>query len=431
MKKIILIVGLYLLGMGITRGAADLVIDDISSTVANQSIIVVGASAPSITVTLKNISRTDNQIALAASLSCTRSGSSIIQSIAVPTIATGKSVTLGSISLAGIATISLTTGNKNIQCRLGGLTSGDDVNLTNNTYNFVIRVVDASTIDTTNNFNDSILESIDPIKSRLDSTTLRGAEGIKIRLIDMMKKIVVPIFTLISILIAMLGFYELMFSTKEDDTKKSTNYIVYGVIGLVIIQTAGFVAWGLVELVSSSNLASQDFNALAGQLYYKLIFPFIKLGMYVVMGILFLVLLTHVVRFLTSGDDAGSKNTIAIMTSTVSGILVILVSKTLVESIYGKESEVIGSGLSDLWFVGSGLLTDQNLTLVYTIINYAMSFIAFVVLVIIIIQTYQLLFQPSDEDRLKKIKSNFLYIFIWLAMIACGYLIVNFLLIQG
>ena len=228
--------------MGITRGAADLVIDDISSTVANQSIIVVGASAPSITVTLKNISRTDNQIALAASLSCTRSGSSIIQSIAVPTIATGKSVTLGSISLAGIATISLTTGNKNIQCRLGGLTSGDDVNLTNNTYNFVIRVVDASTIDTTNNFNDSILESIDPIKSRLDSTTLRGAEGIKIRLIDMMKKIVVPIFTLISILIAMLGFYELMFSTKEDDTKKSTNYIVYGVIGLVIIQTAGFVA---------------------------------------------------------------------------------------------------------------------------------------------------------------------------------------------
>jgi len=83
----------------------------------------------------------------------------------------------------------------------------------------------------------------------------------------------------------------------------------------------------------------------------------------------------------------------------------------------------------DLGDIGSGILSG-NLPILYTIINRIMGLSAFVILVIIILQTYQLLVNPTDEEMMGKIKKNFLYITIGILVIGSGYVITNFLIIN-
>jgi len=63
--------------------------------------------------------------------------------------------------------------------------------------------------------------------------------------------------------------------------------------------------------------------------------------MYVVIGFLFVILLVHVFRFITSSEEEVTAKAKTIMISNVVGILVILLSKTIVEAIYGKQAEVL------------------------------------------------------------------------------------------
>jgi hypothetical protein len=69
--------------------------------------------------------------------------------------------------------------------------------------------------------------------------------------------------------------------------------------------------------------------------------PFITLFMYIVIGFLFVILLVHVMRFITSSEEDVTAKAKTIMISNVVGILVILLAKTMVEAVYGKQTEVL------------------------------------------------------------------------------------------
>jgi hypothetical protein len=51
-------------------------------------------------------------------------------------------------------------------------------------------------------------------------------------------------------------------------------------------------------------------------------------------------------------------------------------------------------------------------------------------LILIIVQTIQLLLKPSDEKQMTSVKNSLMYMFIGLLVIGTGYLIVNFLIIN-
>ncbi|HBB03328.1 TPA: hypothetical protein DCZ39_00220 [Patescibacteria group bacterium] len=62
--------------------------------------------------------------------------------------------------------------------------------------------------------------------------------------------------------------------------------------------------------------------------------------------------------------------------------------------------------------MGSGILANKNIPIIYQVINYALGIASLVILVIIIIQTVKLLMKPDDEAQIKSIKSSLLYMFI-------------------
>jgi hypothetical protein len=75
-------------------------------------------------------------------------------------------------------------------------------------------------------------------------------------------------------------------------------------------------------------------------------------------------------------------------------------------------------------------LADKQIPLVYTVVNRVLWLTALVILILIIVQTIQLLLKPSDEKQMTSVKNSLMYMLIGLLVIGTGYLIVNFLIIN-
>jgi len=157
--------------------------------------------------------------------------------------------------------------------------------------------------------------------------------------------------------------------------------------------------------------------------------PFISIVMYIVLGVLFVLLMLQVIKMITSSDEDVTSKARAIIVSNIVGIIVILVAKTIVEAIYGKQEDVLAKPTT-IGDIGGGVLADADLTIVFSIINYILGFVALIILIIILVQTYQLLVNPTNEELIKKTRTNIFYILIGLAMIALAYVIVNFIIIK-
>jgi hypothetical protein len=153
--------------------------------------------------------------------------------------------------------------------------------------------------------------------------------------------------------------------------------------------------------------------------------------MYLLMAGLFIILLIKSIQYVANPSDKSAeqwKNTII---SAAIWIIVITLAKTLVEAVYNKQADITATTIGQNWapkiFVGKWILNlDANsYQTIFTIINYLLGLIAFVVLCIIIYQAYLMLFNANTDDSIKKMRKNLLYIFWWLLLIGLSYLIVN------
>jgi heptaprenylglyceryl phosphate synthase len=101
-----------------------------------------------------------------------------------------------------------------------------------------------------------------------------------------------------------------------------------------------------------------------------------------------------------------------------------------VEAIYSRQELVTSD--TDTIFVGGGILenTSQNYQTIFNIVNYILGLIAFTILCFIIYQGYLMLFNSNNEEGIKKMRKNLLYIFGGLLLIGLSYIIVNFVVIN-
>lgn len=279
-------------------------------------------------------------------------------------------------------------------------------------------------------FDNILTATTDEIKQNVayDVTSYRWANQLGNFIIDFMVKYIMPVFLVVAVIIAIFGFYKLMMSNKDGDEKKWVDYIIWWVVGIIVMQSATFIWTNLTSIIWTLD-SSTNLNTFPEIIYNQIIYPFLQIFMYVVVGTLFVILLIHMIRFITSADEKMATNSKNIIVNNIIGIIVIMLSKEIVQTVYGKQDS-INKAATDLWDVWTGILTDINIKIVYNIINRAMSILWFIILWIIIYQAYVLLMNPSDEKQLWVIKKNFLYMFLWLALIWFSYVIVNVLLLN-
>ncbi len=254
-------------------------------------------------------------------------------------------------------------------------------------------------------------------------------------------QIIIPVFVFVGILFALIGFYKMMTANWEEEGKKWANYLMRGVVGTLLMVSAAYIIWlltwtegsgGIIGTMWQSSDPNMSWVELAQNLYQQLMFPALKLMMYLGLGLLFIILLTGAFKYLFGGGDEAQKSGQSILIYTSVGILIIILAKTLVEVSYGKYADVVNKNneLKNLGLIGKWWLAETNLGVFYTIINWLIGLWTFFIIVILVYQAYLLLTNPSDEGTLKKIQSNFIYIFIGILILWAAYLVVNFFIIN-
>jgi hypothetical protein len=154
-----------------------------------------------------------------------------------------------------------------------------------------------------------------------DIVSEKGPGG-AITLVRNVLQYLVPIFIALGVAIALFGGYKMMSSTKEDALKEGGQLVMYGVIGIVIMSSARFITNTLVyDVINIDGIGDVspglDGVAMAERLYTGIFLPFLKLAIYLAMGVLFFILAGRVFSFLTSQDEGVRKKAVGMISRTV------------------------------------------------------------------------------------------------------------------
>ena len=94
-------------------------------------------------------------------------------------------------------------------------------------------------------------QSLGSLRSNLEAPeAIAGAAGVKNFIFDRLIGIVLPLVVAIGILLALLGFYKIMFSSDDKAVGEGTNFIIYGVIGIILIVSAKYIGTSLVSILT-------------------------------------------------------------------------------------------------------------------------------------------------------------------------------------
>lgn len=219
-----------------------------------------------------------------------------------------------------------------------------------------------------------------------------------------------------------------MFSGDDKAVGEWTKYVIYGLVGIIVIMSAKYI-WSNIYGILTPASGDLKWFSIAQDLYDKLAYPFIKFAIYLVLGAMFVILLTRVMSFLFGTDADAKKKAGTLIGRNIIGMLVIIWAKQIVEAVYGKYAAVV-KDISNLGEIGSGVLADKQIPLVYTVVNRVLGLTSLIILILIIVQTVQLLMKPSDDKQVTSVKNSLMYMLIGLLVIGTGYLIVNFLVIN-
>ena len=71
-----------------------------------------------------------------------------------------------------------------------------------------------------------------------------------------------------------------------------------------------------------------------------LLFPFLKIAIYLALGVLVVVMISRVISYILSVEELAKKKSMGVIIRTVVGMLIIIASKQIVEAVYGKQETV-------------------------------------------------------------------------------------------
>lgn len=248
----------------------------------------------------------------------------------------------------------------------------------------------------------------------------------------------IRIFIVIGIATAFIGWYKIMTSDKEESIKEWIKLITYGIVWIIVMVSAAFIANKLVwnDSILQEYIQSQitdgwvSWAQLAKNIYENIIDPFIKIALYLVVWVLFIIMAIKVFTFITSTDDKAKKKAGWIILWTVVWIFIILWSNQVVESVMGKEEEILNMDPVTYDNRQWNILNFTSIPIVAQIINWAMGLSMLAVLILIIIQWYRMFTKPDDPKNRERLKKTLLYIIIWVLVIWASSVISHALIIK-
>lgn len=282
---------------------------------------------------------------------------------------------------------------------------------------------------------DTILDTVrDPIKNKIDGPVAElWVWWIKSFVYDLIDRFAVRIAVLVGVLFAMIALYKIMFKNDEDSLWQVKWLLLWWLVWIIVIMSAKFMGKILyTDILSNGEIGQNWFNmiTIVSQMYDLLLYPLLKISFYIMMSILFVILLIRVFSFVSSDTEEIRKKSMQIIISTTLWLFVLIASKQLVEWVYGKEVLIRNSAAVTVTDVGWAFLSNANIPIIYDIIQRVMGLSWFVILALIIFQTFKMLSNPTDEENIKSIRQTLFYAVLGMLVIWAGYLIVNVVMVN-
>ena len=247
----------------------------------------------------------------------------------------------------------------------------------------------------------------------------------------------IDVFIIIGISIAFLGGYKIITSNSEDKMKEWIRLVIFGVLWIIIMMSARFLAewlvWngGIIDKQFPTGESSPKWITLAKDLYENLMFPFIKVALYLVVWALFFIMAAKVITFVISTDEAAKKKAGGIILWCVIWIFIVMWSKQIVEAVMWDQEDVLNDAATWIDQQWNHLEEFNSIQLISQIINWVMWLTMFVMVVLIIIQGYRMFTKPDDPKNRERLKKTLLYVIIWVLVIWASYVISNVLVLNG
>ena len=227
---------------------------------------------------------------------------------------------------------------------------------------------------------------------------------------------IVPLLVVVWVIVAIVGLWWVITSTDAKSTQKWMSYILWWVAWIVIMFSAVFITSNITWVLAGDVWRKPDNINWIINSFFWVLYPFVKLLFYIIPWILFLILLFNAFQYVTAQNDDAVKKSTSTMLWSITGIIVILWASFMVNSIY--------------WKWGQQPLTNTNLSFVYKVLNWILSFIFLAMVLILIYQAYLIIAKPDDAARYDKIRKSMIYMFLGIVLIGGAYLLVNFAIIK-
>ena len=160
-------------------------------------------------------------------------------------------------------------------------------------------------------------------------------------------------------------------------------------------------------------------------------YPFIKVALYLVVWVLFIMMAIKVVNFVISTDEAAKKKAWWIILWCAIWILIVMWSKQMVESIMWTQEKVLNDNAEMINWMWWEMLEFGSVPIIAQVINRVMWLAMFVVLALIVIQAYRMFAKPDDPKNRERLKKTLLYVIIWVLVIWASYLISNVIVVNN
>ncbi len=245
----------------------------------------------------------------------------------------------------------------------------------------------------------------------------------------------VNVFIAVWVAVAFFWAYKIMTSEKEETMKEWIRLVIFWVIWVIIMVSAKFISnllvWdsGIINEVNGAT-AHPDWVTMSQRLYKELMFPFLKIVLYLVVGFLFFVTVAKTITFATSTDESAKKKAWWVILWCAVWVLIIIWSKQLVEAIMWKQEKVISNWADWVDSMWNGILKFESIPLISQVINWVLWITTFIIVVLIVVQAYKMFTKPDDPKNRESLKKTILYIFIWVLVIGSAYIISNVLVLN-
>ncbi len=282
------------------------------------------------------------------------------------------------------------------------------------------------------NFSQGLSQGVESIREHLD--TPDTSILMKSKAAAIIKKVVdvlFPVILIAGVLIAMIGLYQVLVSGDAAKVKEWSTMMFYGVIGIIIMFSAKYLTTVIFSDIFLGGVGeAMTTTDWINKLYNNIVFPFIKIAIYLSLGFLVIMMMIRVFTYITAQDDGTKKKALGVITWTTIGMLFIIAAKQIVEAVYGKQETVLKTWVQNLSGIGTQILNPKEIPILFTVINRSLALVSLVLLVMIILQTYKMLTKPDDAATFWSLKKTIIYALWGLLLIGSAYLLSNLFILN-